>query len=48
MAADIAVDLPRPREPDFVRRADFATLVEDVSMALSKGMAEARPSLAAQ
>ncbi len=48
VAADIAVDLPRPREPDFVRRADFATLVEDVSMALSKGMAEARPSLAAQ
>jgi NitT/TauT family transport system ATP-binding protein len=48
VAADIAVDLPRPREPDFVRRADFATLVEDVSMALSKGVAEARPSLAAQ
>ncbi len=48
LVADIAVDLPRPREPEFVRRADFVTLAEDVSMALSKGMAEARPSLAAQ
>ena len=48
VVADIPVDLPRPREQDFVRRADFVTLAEDVSMALSKGMAEARPPLAAQ
>lgn len=48
LVSDITVDLPRPREPAFVRRDDFAGLVDDVSAALSKGMAEARPPLAAQ
>ncbi len=45
---DIAVDLPRPREPGVARLPDFAALADRVSEALARGMAAGRPSLAAQ
>jgi NitT/TauT family transport system ATP-binding protein len=48
IVADIAVDLPRPREPETARRPEFASLVDRVSEALAKGMADSRPPLAAQ
>jgi NitT/TauT family transport system ATP-binding protein len=48
VVADISVDLGRPREPEIARRSAFAAYVDQVSDALAKGMAESRPSLAAQ
>jgi NitT/TauT family transport system ATP-binding protein len=48
IVADIAVDLPRPRDPEIARRPAFAAFVDQVSDALAKGMADSRPPLAAQ
>lgn len=48
IVADIAIDLPRPREAGLVHRPAFLELANAVSAALSKGMAAARPPLAAQ
>ena len=48
VVADIAVDLARPREPGVARSPAFAALVDEVSDALARGMAESRPPLAAQ
>nr|MCU0856463.1 ABC transporter ATP-binding protein [Paracoccaceae bacterium] len=48
IVADIAVDLPRPRDPGFARRTDFGEIVDRVFAALAEGMALRRPPLAAQ
>ncbi len=48
IVADIAVDLPRPRQPGDARSAEFGTIVDAVFAALSLGSAQRDPSLAAQ
>jgi NitT/TauT family transport system ATP-binding protein len=49
VVADIDVDLPRPRDPEIVAPdARLRGHVDRVSDALARGMAEVRPSLAAQ
>lgn len=48
IVADIAVDLPRPRDPDMARQAAFTALVDEVFSALSQGMAQSQPPLVAQ
>lgn len=45
---DIPVDLPRPRDAGIATRPDFIEIGRKVSAALAKGMAAARPPLAAQ
>jgi len=45
---DIAVDLPRPRDPDLGRSAEFDALTDRVFAALSRGMVTREPPLAAQ
>jgi len=46
--ADIAVDLPRPREAGLASDAGFVCLTDEVFAALTLGMAAGRTSLAAQ
>jgi len=46
--ADIAVDLPRPREAGLASDAGFVRLTDEVFAALTLGMAAGRTSLAAQ
>lgn len=46
--ADIAVDLPRPREAGLAREPEFVRLTDEVFAALTRGMATGRTSLAAQ
>jgi NitT/TauT family transport system ATP-binding protein len=48
IVADVPVDLPRPRAPEFARRADFGEITDRVFSALAAGMAMRRPPLAAQ
>ncbi len=48
VVSDVAVDLPRPREPEAARSPRFAEIVEAVHGALSKSMALHRPPFAAQ
>lgn len=48
MVEDVAVGLPRPRDPEAARLPEFAAIVDRVSDALARGMATSRPSLAAQ
>lgn len=45
---DIAVDLPRPRDPDLGRSAEFDALTDRGFAALSRGMVTREPPLAAQ
>ncbi len=48
VVADLAIDLARPREPGIATDPAFLAHVEAISDALARGMAEARPALAAQ
>jgi NitT/TauT family transport system ATP-binding protein len=48
VVADVPVDLPRPRAPEFARRPDFGEITDRVFAALTEGMALRRPPLAAQ
>jgi NitT/TauT family transport system ATP-binding protein len=48
IVADITVDLPRPRDPDLARDAQFNKLVDEVFSALALGMAQSHPPLVAQ
>ncbi|MFK7793554.1 MAG: ABC transporter ATP-binding protein [Devosiaceae bacterium] len=48
VVADIAVDLPRPRRSDLVRRPEFVAIANSVFAALSEGMANSFSPLAAQ
>ncbi len=48
VVADIAVDLPRPRDPDMARTARFSDIADSVFAALSQGMADSHPPLVAQ
>ncbi len=46
IVADIAVNLPRPRQPDLARRPEFAEIVDEVFAALAEGIAETLPKAA--
>jgi NitT/TauT family transport system ATP-binding protein len=46
--ADIAIDLPRPREAAMARSAEFAAAVDAITAALNEGVARRRRPLAAQ
>jgi len=48
MVEDIAVDLPRPREPGLARSLEYIDLTDRVFAALSRGMASRDTPLAAQ
>jgi NitT/TauT family transport system ATP-binding protein len=48
VVADVAVDLPRPRDPDMARTARFSDIADSVFAALSQGMADSHPPLVAQ
>jgi NitT/TauT family transport system ATP-binding protein len=48
IVADIAVDLPRPRDPGLARTPGFAALADEVFAALTRGMAMRQTPLAAQ
>ncbi|QFT63896.1 ABC transporter ATP-binding protein [Roseivivax sp. THAF30] len=48
IVADIAIDLPRPRDPDGLRAPDAAALIDRVVAALSEGMALPDRGIAAQ
>ena len=48
IVADIAVPLPRPRDPAITATAAFHALTDRVSAALADGAARAHPPLAAQ